>query len=72
MVASGTFTEFRGFRGTPGTPPGSAPVCFILDTYNVLNMLLAFVLLFVSDGRMSESGMFELGKRSCPFSHWPF
>ena len=25
MVASSTFTKFRGFRGTPGTPPGSAP-----------------------------------------------
>ena len=25
MVASSTFTNFGGFRGTPGTPPGSAP-----------------------------------------------
>ena len=26
MVASSAFTKFRGLRGTPGTPPGSAPV----------------------------------------------
>ena len=25
MVANSTFTKFRGFRGTPGTSPGSAP-----------------------------------------------
>ena len=26
MVASCTFTKIRGLRGTPGPPPGSAPV----------------------------------------------